>query len=835
MADHDRRNHGHRGGRKRRYREDDDYDRRQRRRYEEPLVVKVRRQLLTIAESAARRAEDDALSIAKNVSENYEDEELRDNFIDISLDLILEQPMKIPFIATTVLTANTIKSELVADVLKRTAERFQHNVNAGAWREVKLLLRFLGCLQCIFDGDGVFTILEELFSRAVDLQTASSEDLIGLELVKIILYTIPYVMASPATGFESHALGLLEKTDIIASTPHTLVDLVNPFGPESDKSASIPSVISLLQSQLQTESTRGWELTCLPRPWNNVRDGDDKPKRLEDGPKHPFPDITVPNPVRNGSRAIFPEVYLSVYEDQDIETVPPTSDITSSLLRDALVDTINIMDFNRIATAKFLIDLDCYFTPNIFVKRATPFDRLRDLPGDRPTWKPEDVAVDAVFSQLFQLPSPEHKLVYYHSVLTECCKIAPAAIAPSLGRAIRFLYRSLDSIDLDLSHRFLDWFTHHLSNFGFTWKWSEWVDDLELPLVHPRMAFITGALDKEIRLSFAQRIRGTLPDPYQELISEGKEKDTPDFKYSLDTTPYANEGRELMQLIRRKATDEEIQPLITAIEEQATSLGVESPILPSTDAFVTAICFVGSKSLSHVLSCIERNKDRLLAIGPKSPAARRQIITSVMEYWVDQPGIGINIIDKLLNYTIITPLSVIEWALVDKLEAGAILAKTHVFEMISATVGKVTNRLRQIVAARTQPGLYEPQLGVLDETLTREKKDMHSLFQVIEDSVVSVAGGSNDQLMERGDGSGDLPEDEIIRQWGKRWLRVFRRKAAVEEAYITDAMANATPVGTKAPTPPPAPVEESTPADALGDGDLDVADADADGTADDIL
>lgn len=31
--------------------EDDDYDRRQRRRYEEPLVAKVRRQLLTIAES----------------------------------------------------------------------------------------------------------------------------------------------------------------------------------------------------------------------------------------------------------------------------------------------------------------------------------------------------------------------------------------------------------------------------------------------------------------------------------------------------------------------------------------------------------------------------------------------------------------------------------------------------------------------------------------------------------------------------------------------------------------------------------------------------------------
>lgn len=96
MADYERRHHGPRGGRKRRYRgenvlqfnpiehltlpllslflllhysvyecslhgtcsqdsrnatDDDDYDRRQRRRYEEPLFVKVRRQLLSIAES----------------------------------------------------------------------------------------------------------------------------------------------------------------------------------------------------------------------------------------------------------------------------------------------------------------------------------------------------------------------------------------------------------------------------------------------------------------------------------------------------------------------------------------------------------------------------------------------------------------------------------------------------------------------------------------------------------------------------------------------------------------------------------------------------------------
>lgn len=284
-----------------------------------------------------------------------------------------------------------------------------------------------------------------------------------------------------------------------------------------------------------------------------------------------------------------------------------------------------------------------------------------------------------------------------------------------------------------------------------------------------------------------------------------------------------------MQLIRKKASDEEIQPVIASIEEQAKGLGVEDPMLPSTDAFVTSICFAGAKSLSHVLSCIERNKERLLAIGPQSPKARCQIVTSVMKYWVDQPGIAINIIDKLLNYTILSPLSVIEWALVERLTAGNILAKTEIYEMVAATIGKVTNRLRQIVAARVQPGLYEPQLSVIDETLKREKADMEALFKVTEDSLVSIASGSNDELMERGDGSGNLMEDGILRQWGRRWLRVFRRKAAVEESFISEAMVNATPVGTAAPPPPPAaaaaaPAAQAQDTSMANDGDLDVAD-----------
>lgn len=292
--------------------------------------------------------------------------------------------------------------------------------------------------------------------------------------MKIILLTIPYVMASSATGFEEHANALLDKTDIIASTLHALEALVDPYPGNGEDSTHEPqSIIGLLQKQLQGEAGQAWQLACIPRAWK-VPVMDDGAEVAIASLKHTLPSIIVPSPVSPGPRPRLPEIYFSVYADQDIETVPSTANVASSILRDSLVDTINILDFNRNATARFLIDLDCYFSPNTFVKRATPFDRLRDVEGDRSTWKPEDVAVDAVFSQLLQLPVPEHKLVYYHSVLTEACKIAPAAIAPSLGRAIRYLYKNVDAMDLELEYRFMDWFSHHLSNFGFTWKWTEW-------------------------------------------------------------------------------------------------------------------------------------------------------------------------------------------------------------------------------------------------------------------------------------------------------------------------------------------------------------------------
>ena len=89
---------------------------------------------------------------------------------------VVEQPFKIPFVAAIVIVINPQKPEAAQELLTRAAKAIQEHLQVGHWRQVKLILRFLACLQGLLEEDGVFPVLEELFSRAVDLQTASSED-----------------------------------------------------------------------------------------------------------------------------------------------------------------------------------------------------------------------------------------------------------------------------------------------------------------------------------------------------------------------------------------------------------------------------------------------------------------------------------------------------------------------------------------------------------------------------------------------------------------------------------------------------------------------------------
>lgn len=160
--------------------------------------------ILALAESQHKRPEEEINYVANVIAENTHEEAARNGFVDLAIQLILEQPFKIVHVAGVLLVLNGLKGstepgidskggggEIVKDVIAKASSALERGIAKGEWRDVKLLLKFLGSLHGVFADEGVWPILEDLFSRAVDLQTASSDDVSrdsDLEALLVLIY-----------------------------------------------------------------------------------------------------------------------------------------------------------------------------------------------------------------------------------------------------------------------------------------------------------------------------------------------------------------------------------------------------------------------------------------------------------------------------------------------------------------------------------------------------------------------------------------------------------------------------------------------------------------------
>jgi nuclear cap-binding protein subunit 1 len=107
---------------------------------------------------------------------------LKSGFYELTLQLVVEQPFKIPFVAAVLLVVNTLRQDIVEEVLRRAAVNTNRAILRGEWREVKLYMKFLGSLQGLLEGEGVFPVLQDILTKAVDLQTENNEEVSGFEV-----------------------------------------------------------------------------------------------------------------------------------------------------------------------------------------------------------------------------------------------------------------------------------------------------------------------------------------------------------------------------------------------------------------------------------------------------------------------------------------------------------------------------------------------------------------------------------------------------------------------------------------------------------------------------
>jgi nuclear cap-binding protein subunit 1 len=110
--------------------------------------------------------------------------------------------------------------------------------------------------------------------------------------------------------------------------------------------------------------------------------------------------------------------------------------------------------------------------------------------------------------------------------------------------------------------------------------------------------------------------------------------------------------------------------------------------------------------------------------------------------------------------------------------------------------------MREVVASASAPATTTaPQAEGEDTSMTSELEDAkkreaqaaRELFRTTQDALVAWASGAKDELMEDAGGLSEAEREErdrAVRRWGERWLRVVRRRAAIEETFLLEAEKN---------------------------------------------
>ena len=148
--------------------------------------------------------------------------------------------------------------------------------------------------------------------------------------------TIPFTLSAPCIdpSLRKKATNILDQTEIIASAPPAAEDMVNPYiSVEGSEAPQLQSVLKLLQIQLRREEELGWALEFIPKFFDDPSAGD-LIEGMSSFTKHSFPEITVPEKIEAGSKPLYPEIYFSLYADQDIEV--------SVILRDSDAHPANL-------------------------------------------------------------------------------------------------------------------------------------------------------------------------------------------------------------------------------------------------------------------------------------------------------------------------------------------------------------------------------------------------------------------------------------------------------------------------------------------------------------
>ncbi|XP_017175785.1 nuclear cap-binding protein subunit 1 isoform X1 [Mus musculus] len=362
--------------------------------------------------------------------------------------------------------------------------------------------------------------------------------------------------------------------------------------------------------------------------------------------------------------------------------------------------------------------------------------------------------VEVIFAELFQLPAPPHIDVMYTTLLIELCKLQPGSLPQVLAQATEMLYMRLDTMSTTCVDRFINWFSHHLSNFQFRWSWEDWSDCLTQDLESPKPKFVREVLEKCMRLSYHQHILDIVPPTFSALCPANP---TCIYKYgdeSSNSLPGHSVALCLSVAFKSKATNDEIFSILKDVpnpnQVDDDDEGFRFNPL-KIEVFVQTLLHLAAKSFSHSFSALAKFHEVFKTLA-ESDKGKLHVLRVMFEVWRNHPQMIAVLVDKMIRTQIVDCAAVANWIFSSELSRD--FTRLFVWEILHSTIRKMNKHVLKIQkeleeakeklarqhkrrsddddrSSDRKDGALEEQIERLQEKVEAAQSEQKNLFLVI--------------------------------------------------------------------------------------------------------
>ncbi|KAE9421684.1 hypothetical protein Angca_003143, partial [Angiostrongylus cantonensis] len=586
----------------------------------------------------------------------------RTKIIETITFCVCQLPDKITIYSTLVGLLNAKNFNFGGEIVEKLISELQKKLEAEDFQQAVFIIAFL----CDLGNSRVLTLSSIVDFLEALLQSAFEENVPQVRtdwFTYVVLRVLPWIGLELSEKKKEELDNILEAASrYIEGRKKVHVKMLQVWSSSAHHEQE--DSLECLLAQIRSLQSVGWKEKQIARHYVAFD------AALQDALQHNLPSFSPPGHKPESSYPL-PTVVFRLFDYADCPDDGPVLPGAHSIERFLIEEELNwIVEFNA-------------SDRKICAEELTAYSRGANVPIAY-------MILEVLFSQLFRLPYPPQHTGFYGPLLLDLCRVQSSTMPQVLAQAAELLYQRAATMQPLCLDRFVDWFSFHLSNFGFRWSWNDWKDCLTADRWDVRRIFVGEVIEKCRRLSYYAHLKDFLPKSFAPMIPP-----PPDVICKYDDALFKI-GLMTIQLLLKfvtqmvNTTQRYSRYFFRCVDENRSQNIYAWYFLKMLQMLMKTT----AKSFSHTFVALTRYSLTLKTVADSSDEMQEVLLQTLFHCWRNNHLRIIILVDKMLKMQILDCGVVISWIF-----SGSLRSETHKqwkWEVLNTALERLSRHIHKV-------------------------------------------------------------------------------------------------------------------------------------------